>query len=65
MHRRLEVFPGGFVQQHLLKGRRVTDGLPVQLPACVIAYVREGRITRLDEYLDSAHVADFEKLATP
>ena len=29
----------------------------VELPACIVATVDDGRITRLDEYLDSAHVA--------
>jgi len=52
---------GGFVQQHVL---RVTtpDGRRVELPACIVCSVEGGRITRLDEYLDSAHVA---RLVTP
>ena len=45
----------GFVQQHVM---RVTtaDGRRVELPACIVCQVEGGRITRLDEYLDSAHV---------
>ena len=57
--RRLEVFPTGFVQQHVLRGTRVHDGAIVELPACLVAEVRDGRITRLDGYFDSARVAQF------
>ncbi len=56
--RRLEVFDGGFVQQHVLAGVRA-DGARVSLPAALIGQVRGGKITRLDEYLDSAQVAAF------
>ena len=42
----------GFVQQHVLRGT-VGDGVPVEIPACLVATIRDGRITRLDEYLDS------------
>jgi ketosteroid isomerase-like protein len=62
-HRRVAVFPGGFVQQHVLRGVRVHDGVAVALPACVICAVKDGKITRLDEYFDSARVADFRKYA--
>jgi ketosteroid isomerase-like protein len=57
--RRLEVFPGGFVQQHLLSGVRAADGGHVSLAACIVCQVKDGRITRLDEYFDSAGVAAF------
>ena len=33
------------------------DGQRVSLPAALICRLRDGRIARLDEYLDSAHVA--------
>lgn len=56
--RRLGVYPGGFVQQHVLRGRR-PDGVAVELPAAIICQVRDGQITRLDEYFDSAQVAAF------
>jgi len=56
--RRLTAYPGGFVQQHVLKARRA-DGAERTLPACVICAVTDGRITRLDEYFDSAHQAAF------
>ena len=54
--RRLEVFPGGFVQQHVLNAVR-QDGKKVSLEACIVARVENGKITRLDEYLDRAATA--------
>lgn len=61
--RRLTVFPGGFVQQHVLTGKRVQDDVEVRLPCAIICKVENGKIARLDEYFDSAHVADFRKYA--
>lgn len=61
--RRLTVFPGGFVQQHALTGRRVHDDVAVRLPCAIVCRVEGGVITRLDEYFDSAHVANFRKYA--
>lgn len=61
--RRVHVFPGGFVQQHTLQGTRAHDGAPVRLPCAIICAVADGKITRLDEYFDSAHVAEFRKFA--
>lgn len=61
--RRIQVFPGGFVQQHVLEGVRVHDGVAVRLPCCIVCAVEDLRITRLDEYFDSAHVATFRKYA--
>lgn len=61
--RRLTTFPGGFVQQHVLKGVRVHDDGPVRLPCAIICKVENGKITRLDEYFDSAHVVEFRKFA--
>ena len=55
-NRRLEIFPGGFLQQHLLVARRA-DGKELTLAACVVCKVSGGRITRLDEYFDSAALA--------
>jgi len=48
-------FDGGFVQQHTL--RFTKNGERREIPACIVATVAAGRITRIDEYLDSAHVA--------
>ena len=54
--RRLDVFDGGFVEQHLLSGK-LRDGKAVTLSACIVCAVKDGRITRLDEYFDSAALA--------
>jgi ketosteroid isomerase-like protein len=59
--RRLNVFSGGFVHQHELRCVRA-DGVAVTLPACLVCQVSDGRITRLDEYFDSAQVAAFRNL---
>jgi ketosteroid isomerase-like protein len=53
---RREVLPDGFMQQHVLRGTN-DAGEPFALPACIICRVNDGRITRLDEYLDSAAIA--------
>lgn len=46
----------GFVQQHVFRGRS-RSGAEVAAPVCLIAEVRDGRIVRIDEYLDSAQMA--------
>lgn len=46
----------GFVQQHVLRGI-APNGAPLEIPACIVCEVKDGHITRLDEYLDSAHTA--------
>lgn len=46
----------GFVQQHVLRAVG-PGGAPVEVPACIVCMCEDGRITRLDEYLDSTHVA--------
>jgi ketosteroid isomerase-like protein len=53
--RRVEI-PGGFLQQHVLRGT-LADGSDFAMPACVICEVADGRITRLEEYLDPAQAA--------
>ena len=47
-------FSGGYVQQHVLTGT-LADGQAFRMPACLVVTVRDGRIARLEEYLDSAH----------
>jgi ketosteroid isomerase-like protein len=59
VERRINVFDGGIVQQHVLRAIRKRDGEPVELHACVVCTIRDGRIARLDEYLDSGEVANF------
>ena len=46
----------GFVQQHVLHLTK-KDGTTVALPACIVATVADGKIARIDEYLDSAQAA--------
>jgi ketosteroid isomerase-like protein len=61
LHRRVEhlayteirrfVAPGGFVQQHVLTGQAKAG--QVCMPAMIRFTVEDGRITRLEEYLDT------------
>jgi ketosteroid isomerase-like protein len=55
-NRKLSVFDSGFVEQHLLIGK-LANGKDTSLSACVVCEVENGRITRLDEYFDSAAIA--------
>lgn len=48
--------PGGFIQQHVLRGT-APNGRALEVPACIVCEVADGHVTRLDEYLDSAHTA--------
>ncbi|MGJ9422573.1 nuclear transport factor 2 family protein [Aeromicrobium sp. CF3.5] len=57
--RRVTAFEGGAVQQHVLRGTRVSTGEEVALHACAVITVVDGQITRLDEYIDSAEAASF------
>lgn len=52
---RLQPIAGGFVEQHVVRGTEKASGRELVLPAVVICAVERGRITRLDEYFDSAH----------
>lgn len=45
--------PGGFVQQHVLRGE-LPSGEAFGMPACAICLVENGRITSIEEYLDTA-----------
>ena len=51
-----QVFDGGFVQQHVLHAAP-PNGTPVSFRACLIVRVADGRVTRIDEYLDPAYLA--------
>jgi len=50
----------GFVQQHVLRGR-LKSGREFTLPACILAAIENGRIVRIDEYLDSAKTAEIRE----
>jgi len=50
-----ELFPGGFVQRHVLHGKLESGDL-VAAPVCLVVYISGGRIERLFEYLDPGSV---------
>lgn len=54
--RRCEATESGFVEQHTTKGV-APDGTPFAIPSCIVCTVADGRITRLEEYFDSAAAA--------
>jgi len=54
---RREALSDGFLQQHVLEAT-LPDGSAWRLDACVVVRVKDGRIARLDEYLDSAQSND-------
>ena len=49
---KLIAIPGGFLQQHILRGT-LASGEAFAMHACVICKVEDGRITELEEYLDT------------
>jgi ketosteroid isomerase-like protein len=53
---RREVLPDGFLQQHVLEAT-LPDGRPFKMSACCVIRMKDGVISRLDEYLDSAEAA--------
>lgn len=53
---RRNVLPDGWVQQHVLRGT-APNGTKVEVHAMLRVWVRDGRIVRLDEYLDPAQAA--------
>ena len=53
---RIEALKDGYIQQHVLEAT-LPDGTAWAMPACVVIRMDDGRITRLDEYLDSAQAA--------
>ena len=46
---------GGFAQQHVLRGK-TKAGADLEVPSCLVVHVDGGRITRIDEYLDTAQL---------
>ncbi len=45
----------GFVQRHVLR-LTFADGRTADLPIAIFASISEGQVTRIDEYVDSAHI---------
>lgn len=52
---RRQVTDDGFIQQDRLEAT-LPDGSPFRLSACLVVSVRDGLITRVEEYLDSAEL---------
>lgn len=50
---RRDILPWGFAQQHVLRATLAGHG-PLEVPAALFVRVVDGRITRIDEYVDSA-----------
>ena len=56
----------GFVIQMAVVGAVHAGDAPFRIPVCLVAQTRDGRITAIDEYVDSAHAAPvFAALLTP
>lgn len=51
---RRELIPGGYYQQHVLRGK-LKSGEVFAMPACAIIKVENDKIVSVDEYLDSRH----------
>ena len=58
--RRREI-AGGFVEQHVLIGT-MPDGTALRVAGCFIGSVEEGRITRLEEYVDGTQAGALSAL---
>lgn len=54
---RREALADGFMQQHVLEAT-LPDGTRWSLDACVVVRVKDGLITRLDEYIDGVRTAE-------
>lgn len=52
INRRVTPFEGGFIHRHRLTGTR-KDGARVAAECCAVVSVADGKVTRVEEYLDS------------
>ena len=50
-----ELFPGGFVQRHILHGK-LGSGELIAAPVCLVIHVSNRKIDRVFEYVDSAAI---------
>lgn len=55
-NRRLHVFPGGFAHRHRLTCVRM-DGAHTAAEICALVYVEDGKVVRIEEYLDAQQLA--------
>jgi ketosteroid isomerase-like protein len=53
-------FDGGYVQQYVVHGTVTASGEPFRMSLCMRVEVSDGKIARLDEYLDSANLAPLQ-----
>jgi ketosteroid isomerase-like protein len=53
--------PGGFVEQHVLTGT-LPDGGALRVVGCFVGTVEDGRITRLEEYVDGGQAGALSRL---
>lgn len=61
---RREALADGFMQQHVLEAT-LPDGTKWTLDACVVVRVKDGLITRLDEYIDGVRTAELANVRRP
>lgn len=47
---RFHVTDSGFVRQYVIRMTNA-EGVPLEIPGCMVALVADGRITRFDEYV--------------
>ena len=52
---------GGFVEQHVLAGT-MPEGEPLRVVGCFVGTVQDGRITRLEEYVDGGQAGALSTL---
>lgn len=57
------VLPDGFAQQHVVRGHLPGHG-ELEVPASLFVRVRDGHITRIDEYVDSAATQPLREVPT-
>jgi ketosteroid isomerase-like protein len=60
---RREIVPGGWFQQHVLEAR-LADGREMKLYACCVITLQDGRIKRIEEYVDPAQAAVLREAKT-
>ena len=53
---RVQPTPSGFVQQHVMRCT-APNGQPVEAHVCMIATVKDGKLLRVDEYMESSQMA--------
>lgn len=58
---RREVLSDGWLQQHVVEAE-LPDGRPFRMSACCVIKMKDGLITRLDEYLDPAQAAVLKEI---